>query len=325
MRTPTRRYLVVRPGAIGDAIVALPAVQRLHGSGAQVHLVVGGPAAELLRGRCAAETVSSLDEARWAALFAQELPAEMRAFLEGFAAVLVYLADTAAPFAQRLRALSAQVILWPAFPAGPQPIALHLQAALAPLGLPAAPPWPVVRLTEADRAFGEGFWRDQALPQADEAPVIALHPGSGSPRKNWPAERYAALAAGLMRERQARILVVAGPADEAALEVLRHHWAGEPPLALERLSLAQVGAVLSRCHLLVGNDSGVAHLSAALGVPTLALFGPTDPRIWAPQGPRTMILAPRTEGLESITVEQVYEQTLGILDRGDWRPAARRI
>ncbi len=323
-----RRCLIIRPGAIGDAIVTLPAAQRLRESGAQVHLVVGGSAAELLRGRCAAEVVSSFDEARWAALFAPALPAEMRAFLEGFAAILVYLADAASPLVLPLRSLATRVVLWPAFPATPQPIALHLQEALNPLGLAAEPCWPSIRLTAADIAFAEGFWRDQGLPVGSEIPVIALHPGSGSPRKNWPAERYAALAARLARERHARLLVVAGPADEAAWQVLRGQWADEPPLVLESRSLAQVGALLARCHLLIGNDSGIAHLSAALGVPTLALFGPTDPRVWAPQGPRAAVIAPERPsdgGLASLTVERAYKEALALLARGDWPPGARRV
>jgi len=268
-----------------------------------------------------------LDEARWAALFAPDLPAEMRSFLEGFAAILVYLADTASPLALPLRSQATQVVVWPAFPATPQPIALHLQGALGPLGLSTAPRWPSIRLTKADAAFAEGFWRDHGLP-VGTAPVIAVHPGSGSPRKNWPAERYAMLAARLARARQARFLVGGGPADEVACQALRRQWAGEPPLLLEHLSLAQMGALLARCHLLIGNDSGVAHLSAALGVPTLALFGPTDPRVWAPQGPRAAILAPEQPsdvGLEGITVELVYAKALELLARGDWPPGAQQV
>ncbi len=321
---------MIRPGAIGDAIVTLPALQRLRASGAQVHLVAGGPAAELLRGRCAADSVFSYDEARWAALFAPELSAEMRAFLEGYDAVVAYLADMGSPLAQRLRSLATHVALWPAFPPAPQPIALHLQGALTSLGIAAAPLWPALQLTADDCAFAEGFWRDHALPRERDIPVVALHPGSGSPRKNWPAERYAALGARLARESRARLLVIVGPADEAAWRVLRGHWMAEPPLILAQQSLAQVGAILSRCHLLVGNDSGIAHLAAALGLPTIALFGPTDPRIWAPQGPRVTVLTPGPsaagEGaLSSISVERVREQALQALERADWHPGASQV
>ena len=108
---------------------------------------------------------------------------------------------------------------------------------------------------------------------------LAVHPGSGSPAKNWPAERFRGLADLVSRDRP--WLLVEGPADgEAAAPLRRHRGAvgarGLPPRVL--------GALLGRAGLYVGNDSGVSHLAAAFGAPTLALFGPTDPATWAPVG-----------------------------------------
>jgi heptosyltransferase-3 len=77
--------------------------------------------------------------------------------------------------------------------------------------------------------------------------------------------------------------------------------------------LTEVAALLARCDLYVGNDSGPSHLAALTGAPTLALFGPTDPRRWRPLGPRVTVL--RRQPLEQLPVAEVLEAALGCLGR----------
>lgn len=314
------RYLIVRPGAIGDAIVTLPVIQNLraHFADARIELVVGGAAEELLRGRCAADQVSSFDEARWAALFASDISAA-RELMHGFQHIIFYVVDNAQSI--RLRAaLGERLILWPPLPPAdaPAPIGQHLQGALASLGIAPSAAFPAITLTPEDHEFARQYWRARNL---ESKPVIALHPGSGSAQKNWPASRYAELAALLKRD-GACLLVIAGPADDAPLKALRERLSSEL-LTTEGLTLPQAAALLARCRCLVGNDSGIAHLAAAMGVPTLTIFGPTDPVIWAPSGPAVTILAPSApcapcapekrracvtlECLASISVDQFYQ------------------
>jgi ADP-heptose:LPS heptosyltransferase len=97
-----------------------------------------------------------------------------------------------------------------------------------------------------------------------------IHPFSGSPRKNWPLEKFRALAGKL----------------EPVMPV---RWcAGEedPPLpdAVRIDDLYELACWLAKARLYIGNDSGITHLAAAVGTPVLALFGPTDPDVWAPRG-----------------------------------------
>jgi heptosyltransferase-2 len=129
---------------------------------------------------------------------------------------------------------------------------------------------------------------------------LAIHPGSGSPRKNWPAERFAAVLDSRARPRP--WLLVEGPADGAAAAPL----AQRPGAVLARgLGVRALGAVLAQSGLFIGHDSGVSHLAAAWHAPTLALFGPTDPAIWAPVGPRVRVLrAPRGQ-MEALSVDEV--------------------
>ena len=317
-----KHALILRPGAIGDAIVTLPTVQRLVAAwpGCQVTLVAGGQATSLLRGRCAAHQVASYDEPRWAWLFAQDMPEAMAALLAGMEAIIFYLANAESPVAGRLRArLGPKFCPWPALPPTPMAISLHLQGALRPWDMePQASP-PKLTLTGSDADDAARFWEKHQLGRA---PVVALHPGSGSPRKNWPASRYAELGSLLATRYQARILIIAGPADGNALAEMRIRWRGPEPLVVENLPLAQVAALITRCRCLVGNDSGIAHLAAALGTPTVALFGATDPRIWAPQGPAVAILSAygAPGGLERLGVDAVLRQALAYLQHQDTRP-----
>jgi ADP-heptose:LPS heptosyltransferase len=131
---------------------------------------------------------------------------------------------------------------------------------------------------------------------------LALHPGSGAPQKNWPSDRFRRLARHLAGPE--RWLVVEGPADTQPVAEL----ATERGAVVARgLRLRALGALLSRAGLYVGHDSGVTHLAAAWGAPTLALFGPTDPVSWAPLGPRVRVLRSPTCRMADLGVRVVAE------------------
>jgi ADP-heptose:LPS heptosyltransferase len=102
-----------------------------------------------------------------------------------------------------------------------------------------------------------------------------IHPFSGSPRKNWPLDKFRALARGLERTMPVR-------------------WCGgreDPPLegAVHIDDLYELACWLARAGLYIGNDSGITHLAAAVGTPVLALFGPTDPAVWGPRSTQVRI------------------------------------
>jgi ADP-heptose:LPS heptosyltransferase len=115
-----------------------------------------------------------------------------------------------------------------------------------------------------------------------------LHPGAGARRKRWPAERYAALAERLV-QCGFTLAATSDPADEDAVASLQAALS-RPIRVLDALELRDLAVILGRASLVVGNDSGVTHLAALTGAPTLALFGPFDPAYWAPIGPRVAVL-----------------------------------
>lgn len=126
---------------------------------------------------------------------------------------------------------------------------------------------------------------------ADLLPVaagrtIAVHPGSGafSTARRWPIERFAEVASALARRQGARIVVVGGP-DEVDLGRALTRMIDVPTLILAGCTtLPQLAAVLQRCDLFVGNDSGLMHLAVAARTPVVAVFGPTNHRAWGPYG-----------------------------------------
>jgi len=144
-----------------------------------------------------------------------------------------------------------------------------------------------------------GFGGNEAVAAADwlhargiagDRPIVALHPGSGGRWKCWPAERFGRLASMLGERQAAQVLVIGGPADMGLLQPFRTALGTARAIEADRLPLRHLAAILARCSLYIGNDSGVTHLAAAAGCPTLALFGPTDDRVWGPRGAKVTIL-----------------------------------
>ncbi|HVR70569.1 MAG TPA: glycosyltransferase family 9 protein [Vicinamibacteria bacterium] len=146
-------------------------------------------------------------------------------------------------------------------------------------------------------------WRDRLPPR-----FLALHPGSGSPRKSWPAERFLGLVDRLRPPEP--WLVPCGPADRAAVAPFRTR-AGA--LVAEDVPVRVLGALLAEAGAFVGNDSGVSHLAAAWGAPTVALFGPTDAATWAPEGTRVRTVQSATGEMATITADEVARavETMG--------------
>ncbi|MGC9195954.1 MAG: glycosyltransferase family 9 protein [Syntrophobacteraceae bacterium] len=126
---------------------------------------------------------------------------------------------------------------------------------------------------------------DQLCRLGLEQRPVFIHPGSGGRRKVWPLAKWRGLIDWARRELSAQVLLSIGPADAYIDELAEAVRPWEIPV-VSGLSLPGLSALLCLCALYIGSDSGVSHLAAAVGVPTLAIFGPTDPCIWAPGGKR---------------------------------------
>ncbi len=150
---------------------------------------------------------------------------------------------------------------------------------LAPLGIEPEQADLFFPVGEMQRQRTAAFLREEGIEQ--DHPLVLISPGSGWSGKNWPPERFRAVAEWSERERGAQVAWIGSPAEA--------HLVGENPPGkcwFGRFSVPELAAVMERATLWLGNDSGPMHLAAAVGCPTLSLWGPTEPAKWAPRGKR---------------------------------------
>jgi heptosyltransferase-3 len=170
-------------------------------------------------------------------------------------------------------------------------------------------PLPVVWFSAEDDARASGL-----LPPG--RPVIVLAPTANWAPKVWPAERFVSLfqrlAAGPVPGAVAVVVAGPGQAEAAMAEPVLRALPGAID-AIDRLSLPEIAALLSRSGLFVGNDSGLMHLAAASGVPTLGLFGPTDAAEYGPAGRCATALAGRDATMASISVDAAMQAAVRLL------------
>ena len=141
---------------------------------------------------------------------------------------------------------------------------------------------PEIFLTEDERTEARRYLGWQGIDVA--RPLVALHAGGTWPAKLWPAERFAELADLLRAKSGAQILLTRGPKDAEVVQKVEDNSVGTV-LSLPVLPLRQLAAIISLCSAFVANDSGPMHIAAAVGTPTIGLFGPGEETIWFPYTP----------------------------------------
>jgi heptosyltransferase-3 len=312
--------LVVRPGAIGDALLACPSLAALRSAhpGSPLVFMAHPAVAQLVLEEGLTDHFYSRDGPESDALFA-ESPSLAMQQLGAIRTAVAWSTDSDGRLAANLAALGAQpLVIASARPRedGGKHVAQHLLDTLAPLGVRGSvESWAGFR-----RAAGR-LAPSESRPNGAGA-LVVLHPGSGSRRKNWPAERFAALGARLREQSSAWLTVLAGAADEFVLEAFAKQ-ATFPYSVLTERPLIELAAVLAACDLYVGNDSGISHLAGLCGAPTVAVFGPTDPQLWRPLGRWVRVV--RRYPLESLAEEVVAAAALDLLSatQGRRRSAIR--
>ena len=279
------RILLVHPGAIGDTLVALPVLDALKRRYHQAHLcMIGHPGLlELLPGRSAVDEMRSIDGRDFTELLAgvESLSDACRTFYRRFDLAIVWVDDHDGRIRQSLQSLdiSRVTVQSPELrKLGKESAAERLKGTLSELEGVEFGVGPSLRMTESDKAEGAA-WLVRHGISPDASQVVAVHPGSGSPSKCWPAERYAEVITRLLGD-EIQIVLIGGPADREVIARVEQHL-GRQVSRLAGAELSTVAAVLSQCHAFFGNDSGVMHVASALGLPAVAIFGSSDPKVWA--------------------------------------------
>ena len=266
---------MARIGALGDILLTRRLTYSLSRAGYRSSLLGPSRHASVLLADPWIDAVLDSESPRFAGAFAGSWPEESR-----FDAAL--LISNSEGLAAAARMAAREVIrMSPAAARDDMPIFQQWAEAARPFGAPFAGPLP----------------RLETNPhQALEAGATLIHPGSGSPRKNWPTERFVELSRRLDALGH-RVAWIRGPAEA--------DFPGEisPDRVIDRPSLQALAATLGQAKLYIGNDSGVSHLAAAVGAPTVVIFGPTNAAVWRPDGPRVQALFADRGALKDIPVE----------------------
>ena len=144
------------------------------------------------------------------------------------------------------------------------------------------------------------------------APLVGLFPGAGHPGRRWPIERFAQLADSLIRNDGIRSIVFVGPEERHLIQQMRPLFPSSSVI-LDKLSLPQLAAAQARLAVFVSNDTGPAHIAAAVGTPVVVLIDLPTPHAYIPLGTSRLMFS---ESVMQIEVEDVYAATRELLSAG---------
>lgn len=307
--------LIIHQGALGDVVLSFPAMEALKRErDARLTLLCRNQVGKVAYRLGVTDTRFDVDTARFCGLFSHAMGEDLTRFVNHFDTV-VYVGFSEAMEDCLRRHRRGKTVRIPPRPSADRAVhvARYLIGELHKTGLlqlldgfgsrkthagqrlhwgPSArsPMW-----AEEEKRGGESaathFLRNGNLTgRASAKGVLLLHPGAGSPRKRWPVEQFMDLASAVADGGLAEVVCLVGPAESDLLSPLTREatrWGGrvEPVQDLEKVLDWLQGATC-----FVGNDSGLTHLAAYGGTPTIAVFGPTDPDRWAPLGRSVKVL-----------------------------------
>jgi ADP-heptose:LPS heptosyltransferase len=301
--------LAIHPGALGDIILSLSALGILRRSCPHDIALAGN--INYLRAAASgyADRLLSIDSLPLHRLYgASRLPAADVRFWRSFDRIISWTGAGDVRFEQNLGRAQERTLISPWRPTGEE--VRHVSQ----IFIDSLQPWlgrkeraspQNITLTEEDRSRGIEWLRRRGW--SEELDLIALHPGAGSVSKRWPLSSFQRLASELLSRPSRKILVHEGPAELGLGRDLALTLDPSSCFLASHLTLKLLSSILICCRAFVGNDSGIAHMAAALGIPSLVLFGPTKPEHWAPLGDSVSVIHDDA-GLNKISVEQVLDE-----------------
>jgi len=309
----TQRALIIQPGAIGDSILTLPLAAflkeslRLGGVDVLGHTEYVG----ILPGRTCINRISSIDSIDLHRLFIEPKAFNLvdrdpliHAFV-GYAWIVTFMGEPGSDFEQNLIFTancthSTEVITLPLKP--PDDFSEHLidfyiqqfvgQSGLSIQTQSIQPGEHFIEATHADVEKGTEYLKEIGVDPQKE--LVVIHPGSGASSKCWHVGNFLAVAQELFSKGN-EVLFLLGPAELEKFSDTTIKKIKTVAPCLKDLSFSQVLRLLSCTKVFIGNDSGITHLAAMLGVRTIAVFGPTNPNVYRPIGSNVKVLANNTK------------------------------
>jgi lipopolysaccharide heptosyltransferase II len=137
-------------------------------------------------------------------------------------------------------------------------------------------------LCAQDQEFATRYLAEQGVGEDD--PLVCIHPGAGAPVKLWRKEGWARVADALVERYGAKVILTGSASEESLVQAIAEQMTSQPLVAAGQTTLGGLAALMARCRLALGVDSGPLHLAVAVGTPTVHLYGPVDSRTFGPWG-----------------------------------------
>ena len=305
------KILIIRGGAIGDFILTLPVLQAIKANlPANDIEVLGYPRiAQLAVAGGLAARVQSIESRALAGFFARhgQLDEALRDYFSDFDLIISFLYDPDEIFQENVkRCTRAQFIAGPHRP--DEALSVHAAACflkpLERLAIYDAESFPRLTIERTENGPASHLKISMAT-----GPWLALHPGSGSEKKNWPEAGWRQLIAQLIAESSLNLLLIGGESEGDRLERLIVALPANRVAIARSLPLADVAQLLALARGFVGHDSGISHLAAAVGLSGLVLWGETKAEIWRPPSLQFDLLC-HPSGLTAISPAEVLAACL---------------
>jgi len=303
-----RKLLIIRIGGVGDTLLLLPFILALRETYPDSHLeLMGYPERiQIFKDFGYVDEIKSFDQPGISSFFVKDeiLPERLVEYFSSFDTIFAFLKDEKGIFnhnLQRCRARKSYVFS----PYLDENIHIldYYKSLCRSLGLknsnwlksqflaPSTSPSPLE---------GEGTDEGRTVAIHPVKKFYGVHPGAGSKKKCWPAENFVEIIDWLEEKYQLKTLLIYGPAEEKIVQKVLDLLKKASPKVVRDISLTDLAFLLNKCLFYLGNDSGISHLSAFTGIPTISLFGSDEYQKWAPCGENVYIYA-EPEGIEKIS------------------------
>jgi heptosyltransferase-3 len=306
--------LVIRPGAIGDVLLTFPTLKALreHYTNAHIMLVSNAQVLPLALASGVTEEASDYQDTRWSELFSTTgiRTPDLASLLDRTDLAICWIHDADGIVERNLRAAGVKrLIIAPGRP--PEDTDIHIVDYLAQtVGLSSVGPRLWTLNIQSGHAHHGPVMAGKSAMGTINRPLrfVAIHPGSGGAKKCWPIRHFAVVIERLWQQNRP-VLLLEGPADTEHVRNLLN-LVPSPPLPemlkmLTNAPLLEVARQLQQCRCYLGNDSGITHLATMIGIPTIAIFGPSDPAVWRPLGPSVKVIQERE--LADVSVDVVMK------------------
>jgi len=328
-----QRCLILQPGAVGDCILTLLLAKFLKDSLNLSEIRIAGHSEYLgiFPGRTCVDKITSMESVDLHRLFADKNTFHLEdkdlltRFFEDYDWIITFLGGPGSDFEQNLiftvfSSHSAEIITLELKP--PETFQTHLsdfyiqqlisQSPLIPKDLQIRYNDNLVKATKTDITEGKKLLKDLNINPSQKPAVI--HPGSGSPHKCWHLDNFLALAEKLTAK-GTEVIFLLGPAEMEKFSKTAIKNIQKTAKSLTNLSLTDVLRLLSCSELFIGNDSGITHLSAGLGIKTIAVFGPSNPVVYKPIGPNVTVLKTDSAAFSRKPLAHLQKQLFNILTK----------